>query len=50
MLSIFAPHFFNWTEQLRDSGHEIYWLDIKDSNTHVKQIDFVEQIIGWRYK
>lgn len=50
MLSIFAPHFFNWTEQLYKSGHEIYWLDIYDSNTHVKQIDFVEQIIGWRYK
>ncbi|SKB60280.1 Glycosyltransferase involved in cell wall bisynthesis [Salegentibacter holothuriorum] len=50
MLSIFAPHFFNWTEQLRDSGHEVYWLDIYDSNTKVKQIDFVEQITGWRYK
>lgn len=50
MVSIFAPHFFNWTEQLRDSGHEFYWLDIFDSNTHVPQIDFVEQIIGWRYK
>ena len=50
MLSIFAPHFFNWTEQLRDSGHEVYWLDVYDSNTKVKQIDFVEQILGWRYK
>ena len=50
MVSIFAPHFFNWTEQLRDSGHEVYWLDVFDSNTRVKQIDFVDQIIGWRYK
>lgn len=50
MLSIFAPHFFNWTEQLKDSGHEVYWLDLYDSNTHVKQIDFAEQVIGWRYK
>lgn len=50
MLSIFSPHFFNWTEQLRDSGHQVYWLDIFDSNTQVEQIDFVEQIIGWRYK
>jgi glycosyltransferase involved in cell wall biosynthesis len=50
MLSIFAPHFFNWTEQLKDSGHEVYWLDIFDSNTRVEQIDFAEQIIGWRYK
>lgn len=50
MVSIFAPHFFNWTEQLRDSGHEVFWLDVFDSNTRVNQIDFVDQIIGWRYK
>ena len=50
MVSIFAPHFFNWTEQLKDSGHEVYWLDVFDSNTRVMQIDFVDQIIGWRYK
>jgi len=50
MVSIFAPHFFNWTQQLKDSGHEVYWLDVFDSNTYVPQIDFVDQIIGWRYK
>jgi glycosyltransferase involved in cell wall biosynthesis len=50
MVSIFAPHFFNWTEQLRESGHEVYWLDVFDSNTRVEKIDFVHQIIGWRYK
>ena len=50
MVSIFAPHFFKWTEQLRNSGHEVYWLDVFDSNTHVEKIDFAQQIIGWRYK
>jgi len=50
MVSIFAPHFFNWTEQLKDSGHEVYWLDVFDSNTRVEKIDFVHQIIGWRCK
>lgn len=50
MVSLFAPHFFNWAEQLKDSGHEVYWLDVFDSNTKVEQIDFVNQIIGWRYK
>ena len=49
MLSIFSPHFFNWTQQLENSGHEIYWLDVYDSNTKVEKIDFVQQIIGWRY-
>lgn len=50
MVSIFAPHFFNWTEQLKDSGHEVYWLDVFDSNTHVEKIAFAGQITGWRYK
>ena len=50
MVSIFAPHFFNWTEQLKESGHEVYWLDVFDSNTQVKKIDFAKQIIGWRYR
>lgn len=50
MVSIFAPHFFNWTDQLRDTDYEIHWIDVYDSNTKVKKIDFVNQIIGWRYK
>lgn len=50
MVSMFSSHFFNWTEQLKESGHEIYWLDVFDSNTQVKKIDFVKQIIGWRFK
>lgn len=48
MVSMFSNHFFNWTEQLKDSGHEIYWLDVFDSKTRVQKIDFVTQIIGWR--
>lgn len=48
MISMFAPHFYNWTEQLKYSGHEIHWIDVFDSNTHVDKIDFVHQIIGWR--
>lgn len=50
MLSMFSNHFFRWTEQLKDAGHEIYWLDVFDSNTHVKKIDFANQITGWRQK
>jgi glycosyltransferase involved in cell wall biosynthesis len=48
MVSMFSNHFFNWTEQLRESEHEIYWIDVFDSNTYVEKIDFVYQIIGWR--
>ncbi len=50
MVSMFSNHFFNWTEQLRESGHEVYWLDVYDSNLRVEKIDFVNQLIGWRYK
>jgi len=47
---MFSNHFFNWTAQLKGSGHEIYWLDVFDSNTKVKELDFVFQIVGWRNK
>ena len=50
MVSIASPHFFNWTEQLKASGHEIYWFDIFDSNHSVVQIDFTRHIQGWRYR
>lgn len=50
MVSMFSSHFFNWTQQLEEAGHEIYWIDVYDSNTYVKKIDFVCQIIGWRNK
>jgi len=50
MVSIFAPHFINWAEQLKNSGHEVYWMDVFDSNVYVEKIGFAEQIIGWRYK
>ncbi|MGM0932649.1 MAG: glycosyltransferase [Bacteroidota bacterium] len=50
MVSMFSNHFFNWTEQLRESGHEIYWIDVFDSKTYVEKIDFVHQNIGWRYR
>ncbi len=35
---------------MKNSGHEVYWLDIFDSDTRVPQIDFVHQITGWRYR
>jgi glycosyltransferase involved in cell wall biosynthesis len=50
MLSIFSPHFINWTEQLKHTHHEIYWLDVLDSNTEVNKLDFVNQVVGWRYR
>lgn len=48
MVSMFSIHFFRWTEQLKDSGHKIFWIDVFDSNTKVSTLDFVDQSIGWR--
>jgi glycosyltransferase involved in cell wall biosynthesis len=48
MVSIFSQHFFNWTLQLEKSGHEVHWIDVYDSNTFVKKIDFVHQTVGWK--
>ena len=50
MLSIASPHFFNWASQLKDSGHDVYWLDILDSDSRNEQLDFAHQITGWRYR
>ena len=50
MISMYSSHFFRWAEQLKDSGHEIYWIDVFDSNLYVEKIDFVHQTIGWRNK
>ena len=50
MVSMASIHFFRWTEQLKNSGHELYWIDVYDSNTYVKKINFVHQTIGWRNK
>lgn len=50
MVSVFSYHFVNWTLQLKESGHEVFWIDVHDSNTHVKRIDFVEQTIKWKNK
>ena len=48
MISMFANHFFNWTDQLKDSGHEVYWIDIFDNGSKVENINWVHQTINWR--
>ncbi|TXD93970.1 glycosyltransferase [Gillisia hiemivivida] len=50
MVSVFSNHFFNWVLQLKGSGHEVYWFDVNDANTHVTRIDFVIQTVKWKRK
>ena len=48
MVSMFANHFFNWTNQLKNSGHEVYWIDVFDNGAVVPNIDWVHQIVDWK--
>lgn len=50
MVSMSSLHFFRWAEQLKDSGHEVYWFDILDGGEQVARIDWVRQIVGWKRK
>lgn len=34
---------------IKDTEHEIYWIDVFDSNTYVQKIDFVGQKVKWKY-
>ena len=50
MVAIPNHHFFQWVNQLKDSGHEVYWFDITDGGKKVNKIDWVCQIKGWKLK
>ena len=50
MVSIFSSHFFNWVKQLKNTDHEIFWFDVNDSGSVVKEIEFVHQFPKWRYR
>jgi glycosyltransferase involved in cell wall biosynthesis len=42
-------HFQRWTEQLKDSGHEIHWFNVRDGGFSEK-LYWVNQIVGWKQK
>ena len=50
MVAIPNHHFFQWVNQLKDSGHEVYWFDITDGGPKSKKIEWVIQIKGWKLK
>ena len=50
MVSMPSLHFFRWTEQLKDSGHDIYWFNITDSGEAVRRMAWIDQCYGWRLK
>jgi len=40
-------HFRRWSDQLRESGHEVYWFDILDQG-YAPSISWMTQITGWK--
>jgi glycosyltransferase involved in cell wall biosynthesis len=42
-------HFFRWTEQLENSGHDVYWFDIVDG-IPTKRLPWVKKKNGWKVK
>ena len=49
LISSNSMHFLRWTEQLIDSGHEVYWFDILDGG-YSKSLSWVKQSTGWKQR
>ncbi|MFT5892039.1 MAG: glycosyltransferase involved in cell wall biosynthesis [Dokdonia sp.] len=49
MVSMNSIHFQRWTEQLRDSGHEVHWFDVRGGSGNAS-LDFVKQHTDWKYR
>lgn len=50
MVSMLNYHFVRWTEQLKDSGHEVFWFDINDNGQKVYRLSWLHQKVGWKLK
>ncbi len=47
MVSMKSIHFERWTNQLKDSGHEVFWFDVNDGG-RTSKLPWVTQITGWK--
>lgn len=50
MVSIPSLHFFRWTSQLQDSGHEVYWFDVTGMTEKSERLNWVSQKVSWKLK
>ncbi|SEA89044.1 Glycosyltransferase involved in cell wall bisynthesis [Flavobacterium gillisiae] len=50
MVSMLNYHFVRWTEQLKESGHEIFWFDINDNGNKVEKLSWLHQKVGWKLR
>ncbi len=49
LVSMNSIHFQRWTNQLKDSGHDVYWFNIRDGG-YSEKLPWVNQITGWKQK
>ena len=49
LVSMNSIHFVRWTEQLEESGHEVYWYDILDGGMS-DRLPWINQIVNWKQK
>lgn len=47
MVSMQSIHFTRWTNQLKDSGFEVFWFDINDAGYNTN-LSWINQITGWK--
>jgi hypothetical protein len=40
-------HFTRWSDQLRESDHEVFWFDIKDQG-YSPSMSWMTQVVGWK--
>ena len=50
MVAIPNHHFFQWVNQLKDAGHEVFWFDITAGAGFSDKIGWVRQYSGWKLK
>jgi len=50
MVSMSSIHFFRWTEQLKNAGHQVFWFDILGSGRKVEKINWVHQFVDWKLR
>ena len=50
LVAIPNHHFFQWANQLKYSGYEVYWFDVTDGAGFVEKINWVKQFNSWKLK
>lgn len=49
LVSMNSIHFTRWTNQLKDTGHEVYWFNVHGTGYNPK-LPWVHQIVDWKHK